>query len=116
MRLPVFRHPGLPDAFSHHFIGSFPGTATEHWVVGDSGFQTGVGDVISRDDFALFQLHGKETFSWSPKDAERVKRFQETLADNGAEMDFLPTLDINVDGLNLVIVPAAVCAAVAHIH
>lgn len=84
----MFRHPGLPDALSHHFIGSFPGTATEHWVVGDSGFQTGVGDAISRDDFARFQLHGKETFSWSPKDAEQVKRFQDTFADNGAEMDF----------------------------
>lgn len=54
-------------------------------MVGDSGFQTGVGDVINRDDFALFQLHGKRTFGWSPKDAEQVKRL---LADNGAEMDF----------------------------
>lgn len=78
--LPVFCHPGLPDAFSHIFIGSFPGTALEHGVVGDTGFQTGAGG-FSQDNFAFLQLCRKKTFGWSPKHAEQMKKYQETLAD-----------------------------------
>lgn len=74
----MFCHPGLPGALGHAFIGSFPGTALEHRVVGDAGFQTGAGGV-RQDSFVFLQLRGKKTFGWSPKDGEQKKKDQETI-------------------------------------
>lgn len=93
----MFCHPGLPDAVGHIFIGSFPGTALEHRVVGDAGFQTGAGGV-GQDNSAFLQPCRKKTFGWSPKHAEQMKRYQETLVDMVLKWSLL-TLDINVDGL-----------------
>lgn len=76
----MFCHPGLPDAFGHIFIGSFPGAALEHGVVGDTGFQTGAGGA-GEDSFAFLQLRGKKTFGWNPKHAEQMKGYLETLVD-----------------------------------
>lgn len=111
----MFCHPGLPGAFGHFFVGSFPGTALEHRVVGDAGFQAGVG-FSGPDQSGFLQLRGKKTFGWSPKHAEQMKRYQETIADRALRWTLL-TLDMDVDGpLPVLRTPAGVRAAVARLH